>query len=82
MNNDCETKLPTLLAEETTNTPIVRGMERLLNSLAAAIDRGELSPAFLTLSGGIELGIVITVLRGGSVTLFKGLVNLNPPSTT
>lgn len=43
MNNDCETKLPTLLAEETTNTPIIRGMERLLNSLAAAIDRGELS---------------------------------------
>lgn len=80
MNNDCETKLPALLTEEVAGSPISKGIERVLNSLAAAIDRGELAPTFLTLGGGIGLGIVITVLRGGSVTLFRGLVDLEPPS--
>lgn len=74
-------RLPVLLTDEAANTPITRGLERVLNSLAAAIDRGELAPAFLTLGSGVGLGIVITVLRGGSVSLFKGLVSLNPPST-
>lgn len=80
MSDSNDTKLPILLTEGAANTSIAKGLERVLNSLAAAIDRGELSPAFLTLGGGIGLGIVITVLRGGSVSLFKGLVNLNPPS--
>lgn len=79
MNENDETKLPILLTKEASNTPIARGIEGLLSSLAAAMDRGELSPAFLTLGGGIGLAIVITVLRGGSVELFKGLINLNPP---
>lgn len=81
MNVNNDTKLPVLLTDEAANTPIARGLERVLNSLAAAIDRGELSPAFLTLGSGVGLGIVITVLRGGPVSLFKGLVSLNPPST-
>ena len=81
MVDDDNAKLPVLLTDESANSPIARGLERVLNSLAAAIDRGELAPAFLTLGGGIGLGIAITVLRGGSVSLFKGLVSLNPPST-
>lgn len=80
MSDSNDTKLPILLTEGAANTPIAQGLERVLNSLAAAIDRGELFPAFLTLGGGIGLGIVITVLRGGSVSLFRGLVKLNSPS--
>lgn len=80
MSNECETKLPVLLAKEAADSPIAKGVERVLNSLAAAIDRGELAPAFLTLGGALGLGIVITVLRGGSVTLFRGLVDLKPPA--
>lgn len=80
MNDNCEAKLPALLTGDVADGPIAKGIERVLNSLAAAIDRGELAPAFLTLGGGIGLGIVITVLRGGSVTLFGGLVVLKPPS--
>ena len=82
MNDICETKFPVLLAERAVNTPIAQGLERVLNSLAAAIDRGELSPAFLTLGGGIGLGIVIAILRGGSVTLFGGAVSIEQPSKT
>ena len=81
MNDNNDAKLPVLLTADAANIPITRGLERVLNSLAAAIDRGELSPAFLTLGSGVGLGIVITVLRGESVSLFKGLVSLNPPST-
>ncbi len=81
MNVNNDAKLPVLLTDDAANIPITRGLERVLNSLAAAIDRGELSPAFLTLGSGVGLGIVITVLRGESVSLFKGLVSLNPPST-
>lgn len=80
MDNNCETKLPVLLTGDVADSPIAKGIERVLNSLAAAIDRGELAPTFLTLGGGIGLGIVITMLRGGSVTLFGGLVDLRPPS--
>lgn len=80
VDND-NAKLPFLLTGEAADSPIAKGLERVLNSLAAAIDRGELSPAFLTLGSGVGLGIVVTVLRGGSVSLFKGLVSLSPPST-
>ena len=80
MSDSNDTKLPILLTEGAASTPIAQGLERVLNSLAAAIDRGELSPAFLTLGSGIGLGIIITVLRGGSVSLFRGLVDLDPPS--
>lgn len=80
MNDNNDARLPILLSEGAANSPIARGLEKVLNSLSAAIDRGELSPAFLTLGGGIGLGIVITVLRGGSVSLFGGTVSLNPPS--
>lgn len=47
-----------------------------------ANERTSISPAFLALESGIELEIVITVLRGGSGSLFRGLVSINPPSRT
>lgn len=78
VDND-NAKLPVLLTDEAAGSPIAKGLERVLNSFAAAIDRGELSPAFLALGSGVGLGIVITVLRGGSVTLFGGAVVMNQP---
>ncbi len=82
MNYERETRFPALLAGEAVNAPIAKGLERVLNSLATAIDRGELTPVFVTLGGGIGLGIVVTVLRGGSVSLLRGLVELKPPPST
>ncbi len=55
MIRDAIRKLPVLLTREAADSPIAKGVERVLNSLATAIDRGELAPAFLTLGGGLGL---------------------------
>lgn len=67
--------LPTLFGE-TVGTPIAKGLERVLFSVAAAIDRGELSPVFLALGCGFGAGVVITALKGGTVSFLQGMVRL------
>lgn len=71
--------LPTPVGE-TVGTPVAKGMERVLFSVAAAIDRGELSPAFLALGCGLGAGVVITALRGGTVSFLQGMVKLEQSS--
>lgn len=56
--------------------PIAKGLERVLFSVAAAIDRGELSPVFLALGCGFGAGVVITALKGGTVSFLQGMVRL------
>lgn len=77
-NSKVET-LPTLVGE-TVGAPIAKGLERVLFSIAEAIDRGELSPAFLALGCGLGAGVVITALRGGTVSFLQGVVRLEQSS--
>lgn len=67
--------LPTPVGE-TVGTSIAKGLERVLFSVAAAIDRGELSPAFLALGCGLGAGVLITALRGGTVSFLQGMLRL------
>lgn len=71
--------LPTSFREDV-EASLSRGLERILVSVSAAIDRGELSPAFLVIGCGLGAGVAITALRGGTVSFLHGLVRLEPPA--
>lgn len=58
--------IPTLYPE----SPFSRGIERILNSVAASIDRGEFIPLLIVV-GGLSAGMLITVSRGGTVSFSK-----------
>lgn len=76
MYSDGKTEARPILKGQGVGASFAKGLEKILVSVSSAIDRGELSPAFITLGCGLGAGIIITDLQGGTVSFLQGLVRL------
>ncbi len=55
---------------------VARGIERVLESVSEAVDRGGFFPVFLMVGGGLGAGFLIAMLNGGKISLFNGILEI------